>query len=84
LIFLTDLATVPIVKTLLTASLATLLLSSCGSLKKEEVGPYGDQRSDWKKFWQSEEERSGDWADKWMHADEHKRRKHSTVDKLNP
>ena len=73
------------VKTLLIASLSTLLLSSCGSMKeKEEVGPYGDQRSGWKKFMQSEEERSDRWADRWMHADEYKRRKHSTVDKLNP
>ncbi|MFT4550426.1 MAG: hypothetical protein ACI9UA_004347 [Pseudoalteromonas tetraodonis] len=73
------------VKAILTASLVVLLLPSCGLFKKkEEIGPYGDNRSRWQKLRTYEEERYDGWADKWMHREEYKRRKAAEGKKRNP
>ena len=73
--------TIETVKPFIIAILLPLLLSSCGIFKKkEEVGPYGDNRSRWEKVRTYEEDRYDNWADKWMHRDQYKRRKDSGGD----
>jgi hypothetical protein len=73
------------VKRIIIASLLATFLSGCGVFgKKKEVGPYGDKRTRMEKLRTYEEDRYDDWADKWMHREEYKRRKHSTVEKKNP
>lgn len=84
MIFPAHFTNLPVVKPLIIASLIALLLSSCGGLRKKEIGPYGDKRSRWEKFKSYEEERYDDWADKWMHRDAYKRRKANAGNKENP
>jgi len=78
------LSTVVVVKHLIIANLICLLLSSCGAFKKEEVGPYGDNRSNWEKFRSYEEERYDDWVNKLTDPEGHKRRKEIHSKKKNP
>lgn len=66
------------------ASLIALLLPSCGSFKKEEVGPYGDKRSKWEKFRSYEEERYDGWIDKMTDPEAHRRQKEIHSNKKNP
>lgn len=64
------------VKAILTATVFALLLPSCGLFKEnEDVGPYGDKRSRWEKLRTYEEDRYDDVADRWMHREQHQRRK---------
>jgi hypothetical protein len=72
------------VKKSIIASLIALLLSSCGSLKKKEVGPYGDKRSNWEKFRSYEEERYDEWVNKMTDPDGHRRREDIHSKKKNP
>ena len=70
------LATVLSVKPIFSAIFLSFLFSSCGLFdKKEEIGPYDDNRSRWQKLTTYEEDRYDSWADKVMHRDEYKRKK---------
>ena len=68
-------ARLPAVRSIIIASLIVLSFSSCGAFKKEEVGPYGDQRSRWEKLRDYEDENYDQWAEKVMHREDYKRRK---------
>jgi hypothetical protein len=84
LIFTRFPASIGVVKHLIIASLLGLLLSSCGTFKKEEVGPYGDKRSNWEKFRSYEEENYDDWWHKMTSPTNHRRKKEIHGNKKNP
>lgn len=72
-------------KHLIIANLICLLLSSCGAFKeKEEVGPYGDHRSNWEKFRSYENERYDGWVQKLTDPEGYRLRKDIHSKKKNP